>query len=109
MCVWGESANEKETKGNSPEDGQFQFRIPLNGEREKGKEWKDAKSPVVNFTIRNSVTILVKSSDFWQLHKYLQTITQQKRRKKKEEKKSGWITIDDGQSRMDNGDELCSS
>ena len=61
MCdVWGE--NEKETKGNSPEDGQFQFRIPLNGG--EGKREKDAKSPVANFTIRNSVTILVKSSDF---------------------------------------------
>ena len=34
MCdVWGE--NEKETKGNSPEDGQFQFRVPLNGGKER--------------------------------------------------------------------------
>ena len=43
MCdVWGESEseNEKETKGNSPEDGQFQFRVPLKtGEGEKkGRE-----------------------------------------------------------------------
>jgi len=61
MCdVWGE----KETKGNSPEDGQFEFRIPWNGGRREGKREKDAKSPVVNFTIRNSVTILVKSPDF---------------------------------------------
>ena len=65
--MWGqsESENEEETKGNSLEDGQFQFRVPLNGgEEEKGKGEKDAKSPVVNFTIRNSVTILIKSPDF---------------------------------------------
>ena len=55
----------EETKGNPREDGQFQFRVPLtDGGRREGKREKDAKSPVVNFTIRNSVTILVKSPDF---------------------------------------------
>ena len=99
-CVMWERKKQKEILSRMV-SSDSEFHWTLNGEGEKGKEWKDAKSPVVNFTIRNSVTILVKSSDFWQLHKYLQTITQQKRRKKK--RKSGWIPLHNWRWTIQNG------
>ena len=109
MCVGWEWKKKQKEILERMVSSNSDFHWKREKERRRETREKDAKSPVANLTIRNLVTSLVKSPDFWQLHKYLQTITQQKRRKKKEEKKSGWITIDDGQSRMDNGDELCSS